>query len=361
MGRIDWPPKPIPGTRAAIRDARSPKASFRRNAAIALGRAEGDDRQEAIEALRLLLDDPDREVRIEAAWSARWLEAPDLAPAILALLGSADPDQRAATLEFLSGCGTASDIPRIEGVLEGDGDPDVRRVALEALETLDPALGSRLAHRIMEKDDPHEIVVRTAIAILQDDASCIDSFASLLPDRRPGVSLEAAVALAYHGDHRAIPRLLEEALRSRDPDDRGLALESLCRVPDERVVRTARERASRLFGGREEKIAWTAILAGSGDSRALSRLRSWIEGRDSPRAASAMRVAGMCSISPLVSTIQAIARRGIDGDAEALEIEAVEALGLMRSEAAASALRDLLSIRDSEHVRAAIAEVARWT
>ena len=90
-----------------------------------------------------------------------------------------------------------------------------------------------------------------------------------------------------------------------------------------------------------------------------------IDGRNPIRSAGAMRVAGLCSLAPLVSKLAGIARRGMDGDESALVTECIEALGHMRCSAAADALRSIMAdARDSEiadHAGAALEEVERWT
>ena len=108
-------------------------------------------------------------------------------------------------------------------------------------------------------------------------------------------------------------------------------------------------------------MLWAGILASTGDTDALEHLRRLLAGRDASRAAAAMRVAGLCSLVPFVETLASTAQRGLDGHEDALYVEAVEALGLMRVPAAAEALAGIVERSDDDLARAALEEVKRWT
>jgi len=361
MPQYGWPPKPIPTVTAALRDVTSTKASFRRNAAIALRKAEGEQRGPAVEALGTLLGDPDRTVRIEAARSAASLGASDLSEPVMALLGSPDPDLRVAAMEFAAATGSLDDVPRIRRILDDD-DAVARCVALETLSHLDPDETRSACRAVLSGRDEEPAVLRTAMVLLRSDGDAEDAslFHDLLEDRRRGVSLEAAASLAHLEDARAVPRLLDEALHPADADERFVALEGLCRVGDEKVLEAARRKLGSIFTGKWEKLLWAGILASAGDAEALERLRGQMTGRDASRAAAAMRVAGLCSLTPLVEHLASTARRGLEGDEEALHVEAIEALGLMRVPAAAAALEPIVEKFDDALADAALEEVRRW-
>jgi HEAT repeat protein len=363
MPQYGWPPKPIPTVTAALRDVTSTKASFRRNAAIALRRAGDEHLGPAVEALGTLLGDPDRTVRIEAARSAASLGASELSEPVMALLESPDPDLRVAAMEFASATGSTDDLSRIRRILDDDDDTVARCVALETLSHLDPDETRSACRAVLSgrNDDPP--VLRTAMVLLRSDGDPGDAplFHDLLEDSRRGVSLEAAASLAHLEDERAVPRLLDEALRPMNADERFVALEGLCRVSDEKVLEAARRKLGSLLTGKWEKLLWAGILASSGDVDALERLRGQMTGRDASRAAAAMRVAGLCSLTPLVDHLAATARRGLDGDEDALHVEAIEALGLMRVPAAAAALEPIVETHGDPLADAALEEVRRWT
>lgn len=366
MPQFDWPPKPIPNVTAAIRDAGSKKASFRRNAAIALRRAADEQLEPAIVALSRLLEDPERTVRIEAAYSAAALLASSLSPRIVPLIESDDPDQRAAALEFMAAAGGAEDIPRLEVVFLEDPDAVVRCIALESLSALDPPSADAACRKLLETEEEMVPVIRTAMVILRSAGENSDAalFARHLDDQRRGVSLEAAASLAHLEDPRGIPRLLSEALDPSGPDERHVALEGLCRTSNSQVLDAARKRLSSLLARRDEKITWASILASSGDSRALDRVMTQLQGSDPLRAAAAMRAAGLCSLSGLVPPLVQVVDAALAGDETALVLDAVEALGLMRCPEAAEALRSISENADDEdladHAAAALDEVKRW-
>jgi HEAT repeat protein len=366
MPQFDWPPKPIPNITAAIRDAGSKKASFRRNAAIALRRAADDQLEPAIDALSRLLEDPERTVRIEAAYSAASLCAASLAPKVAPLIESDDPDQRAAALEFTAAAGGAEDVSRLESVFLDDPDAVVRCIALESLSALDPDSADAACRSLLERVDEMIPVIRTAMVILRSagDKGDASLFARHLDDQRPGVCLEAAASLAYLEDPRGIPRLLSEALDPSGPDERAVALEGLCRTTNRQVLDAARKRLSSLFARRDEKIYWASILASSGDSRALGRVRTQLQGSDPLRAAAAMRAAGLCSLSSLVPPLVRVIDASLGGDETALVLDSIEALGLMRCPEAADALRSISENPKDEdladHAAAALDEVKRW-
>jgi HEAT repeat protein len=363
MPQYGWPPKPIPNVTAALRDVTSARASFRRNAAIALRKAADDQRGPAVEALAKLLEDDDRTVRIEAARSAASLGAGELSEPVHALIESPDADLRIASLEFAASTGSSGDAPGIRGILEKDDDTVVRCVALETLSHLDPAETREACRGILSGPDEDVPLLRTAMVLLRSDGNREDAglFHELLADPRPGVSLEAAASLAHLEDARAVPRLLEEALRSANADERFVALEGLCRTSDGSVHEAARRKLGSLLTGRWEKLLWAGILASTGDADALEHVRAQLTGRDTSRAAAAMRVSGLCSLVSLVDQLATTAQQGLDGDEDALYVEAVEALGLMRATAAATALEHIAGQSGDDLAAAALEEVTRWT
>jgi HEAT repeat protein len=364
MPHYDWPPKPLPSLDAALRDVGSARGSFRRNAAISLGRAPSARSGEAARALAGLLDDPERTVRIEAVYSAASLGTLSLAGAVRRLLASDDPDMRLAALEYVSTVEDGESLEEVEAIGERDPDETVRCMALETLAGLRPERALRQCRRLLAAPDAPVPALRTALVLLRVVGGPGDAEAAfdLLRHERPGVSLEAAATLSHLGDPRGEKRLLDELRRPARVDDRLVALEALCRLTGEGVRALARKRARSMFTGRDERTYWRGILAAHGDSAASARLDDQLRDPDARRAALAMRVAGLCSLEHLVRRLREIAEREDD---ESLCAESVEALGLMRSPAAGRALEEIAArVRDparAEHARAALEEVQRWT
>ncbi len=360
MTQFDWPPRPLPSLDAAIRDVRSQKAAFRRNAAIALGRAPADRAREAREALIALVEDPDRSVRIEAVYAATSLGATEHADAIAALLSIDDPDLRIAALEFASATGQKTWTERILAMGERDDETTVRCMALEALAELSPSALVKAMEAVARDDAAPVPLARTALSLMRSHMRDSDPDLAIarLGDPRPGVSLEAAATLAHLGDGRAVERLFQEAVSPASAEDRTLAMQGLCRVPDAAVRNHAARRLTSLIATREEKAYWAAILAAAGDAAALDTLTQWVKGTDPLRAALAMQAAGLCSVEPLVEALEAMAMGSGDGPVT----ESIEALGLMRTGKAALALERIAdAVPDrAGHARAALEEVLGW-
>lgn len=363
MPRYDWPPKPLPSTDAALRDVHSKKASFRRNAAISLGRAPADRADDARKALATLVQDEERTVRIEAVYAAASLGAEELAPAIRKMLHVDDPDLRVAALEYMVAVEDDSEASTMASLADGDGRVPVRCMALEALCTLRPAEGTEKLLAAISRGDQEVPVLRTALALLRNmEGDHAEPVAKLLDHRRPGVSLEAAATLAHLGDHRGRARLLTEAVNPAREEERYVALEGLCRIADDAVLNTARKRATGMLTRRDARVYWSGMLAARGDEQTLGRLRKLAGHRDPMRAALALRVAGLCSVTAMVQDLENIIRSA--GEDETLVVESIEALGLMRTPEAADALariaRDTADPDRADHAMAAREEVRRW-
>ena len=363
MAQFDWPPRPIPGIDAALRDVTSKKATFRRNAAIALGTAGQDRREEAIRALGRLIDDADREVRIEAVYAATTLAAAALAPRIREILSSEDPDLRAASLEFLGRQGDRSDAERISRLAEADQEPSTRCIAIEALAEMDQGACRAACRRVIGDSRSGEDETRTAIAALGPMAEGDDvaAITGLLGDPRRRVSIQAASALADIGDAAGIDVLWRASTNPPDDDARIAALEALCRIRDDRVDSLARSRHGRIFAGRDERLYWTGILARSGNADALRRLKEAATGRDTRLAALALRISGLCAMKDMIAILEnaACGRAGED-----LVTESIEALALTRRPEAVGALERVSAAASggphAGHAEAALEEARRW-
>ncbi len=363
MTQFDWPPRPIPGIEASLRDVNSKKATFRRNAAVGLGRAGEDRRAEALLALERLIEDPAREVRIEAIYAAASLGASELAARVRGMLGSDDPDVRIAALDFLARAGGQEDAAPMASIASADGDPAIRCKALEALEDVDTDACRKACRSVLDASRGEEVEIRTAISILGSigERGDADAVAAFLGDSRRGVAIEAASALAHVGDARGLDVLLAAADGARDAEAKTTALEALCRMGDERVTALALRRHGRILGSREESVVWTGILARSGDGAAMRRLREIATGRNTRMAALALRVAGLCSLREMIGILESFACRRSGED---LVAESIEALALMRGPGAIHALEAAVKAAaggpEAAHAEAALEEARRW-
>jgi len=196
---IGWPPKHIPNFKAALRDTKSSNAQFRRNAAISLGGATEEQRETAAGALGRLLDDENRDVRLEAIVGATKIKARSLSGRIVKFLESNVADERVAALDFLARVGDESHWQPVRELLSREKDPDVRCMALEALSYLNPEECHRMVQGSLKDPDDLELnYLRTQILVLSEigDPEDLNILIPLLEHRSISVRLETAHVIA---------------------------------------------------------------------------------------------------------------------------------------------------------------------
>lgn len=331
-----WSRTVLPKFEAALRDIRSAKALFRRNAALALGRAGEDQREKAVGAVAVLLDDKDAGVRLEAIVAASKLRAVPLAPRVERFLSSGTRQEKLAALDFLSRSGDESHVQAVTGLLSNEKDEQVRCMALEALSWLDPDRCLALIQGGMKDADSQAFpVLQTMILLLSEIGTVAetDELARFLDHPSIAVRVEAAHVMAMMRG-RAAPAgvrevLLDAAELIKDWRLRELALEGLCRAGGEVVHRRAREKFGKLFMSRGERIYWAAMVAAAGEPKAGAYLKRIYEGRNIPLAARVLDAAGLCGLKEWIPMMEENVRRFADGKSDDFLFDSISALGRM--------------------------------
>jgi hypothetical protein len=346
MAPIGWPPKVLPGYKAALRDVRSKNAQFRRNAVISLGRADGDRREEALEAVASLLGDEDRAVRLEAITAVTRLEGKSLAPRIEAFLDSQIAQEKVAALDYFARYGQERHFDRIRPMIEGEGEIEVRCMALETLSYLDPSACLDLVRRsLKEGGELHPGYLSTLIYVLSEigDLEDLELLPPFLENPSVGVRVEAAHALAMmrraSGRELVTAILLDAAELVRDRKLRELALEGLCALRSEEVVAAARENFKKLFVSRFEKVHWAGMCARAGDAKARAHLRKVYAGKTAPLAARVLTVAGLCGLEDWVDVMEDNLQNCLSGRSEDFLYDSIYALGRMGGAGALAVLK----------------------
>jgi len=346
MAPIGWPPKVLPGYRAALRDVRSKNAQFRRNAVLSLGRAEGDRREEALEAVATLLDDGDRAVRLEAITAITRLQGRDLAPRIETFLESRIAGERLAALDFFARHGDEGHFNLVRSVAERDDDVEVRCMALEALSYLDAGACLDLVRRSLEKpQDLHPGYVSTLIFVLSEigDLGDLELLPPFLENPSVGVRVEAAHALALMrrpaGRELATAILLDAAELVRDRRLKDLALEGLCALRSDEVTAAARRRFGKLLISKFEKVHWAGMCARAGDASAGAYLRKVYSGRIVPLAARVLTVAGLCGLQEWTDVMEDNLQNHLSGRSDDFLYDSIYALGRMGGAEALAVLK----------------------
>jgi HEAT repeat protein len=356
MAPIGWPPKVPPGYRAALRDVRSRNAQFRRNAAISLGRADPEKREEALGAASALLDDEDRAVRLEAIAAVTRLEGRSLASRIEQFLDSPVTDERMAALDFFARYGEASRFDRIRPMIEGDGEIEVRCMALETLSYLDASACLDLVRRMLQQSgELHPGIMSTLIFVLSEigDLEDFELLPPFLDHPSVGVRVEAAHALAMmrrtSGRELAAAILLDAAELIRDRRLRDLALEGLCALRSEETVSAARRRFGKLLISRFEKVHWAGMCARAGDAKAGAYLRKVYSGKTVPLAARVLTVAGLCGLEEWTDVMEENLQNYLRGRSDDFLYDSIYALGRMGGSGALAVMRRLEKQLRPEH------------
>ncbi len=229
-------PPQLPTVHAALRDAANGSPDARWVAAQALGLESGDLRDEALAALRRLLEDPCGEIRAQA------------------LEGLSEQAAQGAPIEEVL----------VDRALH-DPSAAVRCAAVDAALTILSTPAPAIISMATDPDNSVRMTVGRAIGSFKSDEG-IPALLDLLNDSDNTVRFEAAVALAEHGDHRG-ERELIEALVARREDAceaaRALGLLGTCRA-----IPALKQAAKRTFTAADLKAVSAAALIRCGESEA---------------------------------------------------------------------------------------------
>ncbi len=329
---MPWLPAMQPPTiEAALRDVNSAKPRFRRDAAEALGRADGDDTARARDALRRLLGDADRSVRAAAAESLGAVgDDSDLA-ALVRLADDSDEAVRIAAVE--AAASVAADPDEVLIRLADHANPVVRITAcIELQASSEEAATEALLRRLRDGD----ALVRAAVVASLCAAlpgRHVGTVRAMLSDDDPNVRLAAACGLALARDDSGRNLLLDRVpRRPRDYAWRA-ALLALARVARPEDAPVLRRFAGWLLPVYVRAVA-LAGLARVGDAAAEARLRRMAGHRDPRRRAFALLGAGAAGLESFLPEIE----RDLRHPDSPLFAAALQALVELRTPAAAGVL-----------------------
>lgn len=211
---------------AAVRDLQSDTPRVRARAAAALGDADPDHRDDAVEALIPILDDLRAEIRAAAASSLGELGGDAAVRALILVLDDGAPHVRQTAAIALGRIGNDVAFERLIEAL-ADGPPDLRFQAATSLVEID-AERARAALLEALDDDDDEVLGAVALGLgAIDDPSVCDRLAPLLENQRRDTRFDAAYALARLGDGRGIPVLVQYLIEPKGAWDAVEALEVL--------------------------------------------------------------------------------------------------------------------------------------
>jgi HEAT repeat protein len=255
---------------AALRDLTDADPRARAKAADALGRADESTRPDAISALERAATDAHPSVRYAALLSLGELAATASLPVVAAALDDAEPLCREAAAIALGELDNPEAWAPLERALAAQH-PEVRFQAVASLSQLGAARAAPLLRPLLSDEDAK--VRAQAAAALGDarDGESREPLARLL-DEGGEVQLEAALALSWLGDERAVPALLASL------DGRAHALaaaEALARLNAARLKEVEAALLSRLgrwLGDPLVKVRAAEALARAGHPRGRQHL-----------------------------------------------------------------------------------------
>jgi HEAT repeat protein len=326
---------------AALRDVRAQQARFRGAAAERLSDPPADQRDEAVQGLLALAEDPDGAVRATAFESLGILEAQQGA----SLLREAFEDEHAAARQAavlaLGRVAPEQGVDAIAGLID-DPRPEMRFSAVWTLSTLGASHANAIAAALQDEDPEVRLLAAQCLGDLgaSDQA---DAIARLLDDDSDEVRFGAGAALAALDDSRGAPTLRAALSRVDRAFPAAIGLGDL------------EDQQSRVELMRLAKHRWRSPIVRAAAARALVRLgepegtevirklvRSWrIEARQY-----AVELVGELGLTSLVPDLARAFRRSRKAERPVYETT-LEQLAPDSPEAKAL----LASIRAADHPR----------
>ena len=308
---MSWllPPLP-PNFRAALRDVSAVRPESRMAAAERLGRADGDERDEALAGLEQLASDVHPGVRATALAALGLVGGEEDLGVVIAALDDAAAEVREFAALAAAQIGGDRALTILEGALRSP-QPEVRFQAAAGVAEIAPERAAALLVPLLSDSDAE---VRTqvvgALGTL-DEPHLVGHLAGALDDDAAGVRLEAALALVEFGDARAEPILLEALARRQRVGEVARALGML------RCKKAADAIASLASGFRVPphlRAELGAALVQLGDPRGAAALRRVLRGLRSDARSYAVELAREVHAVDVLPELIALARRprGVD-------------------------------------------------
>ena len=308
---MSWllPPLP-PNFRAALRDVRAVRPESRMAAAERLGRADGDEREEALPGLEQLAADVHPGVRATALAALGLVGGEEDLGVVIAALDDDAPEVREFAALAAAQIGGDRALAVLEGALRNP-QPEVRFQAAAGVAEIAPERAATLLIPLLSDSDAE---VRTqvvgALGTL-DEPHLVGHLAGALDDDAVSVRLEAALALASFVDARAEPILLEALQRRQRLGEVARALGTLgCQKAADPI-------ASLAAGFRVPphlRAELGAALVQLDDPRGTAALRRVLRGLRSDARSYAVELAREVHAVGVVPELAALARRprGVD-------------------------------------------------
>jgi HEAT repeat protein len=283
---MSWllPPLP-PKFEAALRDVRARRPESRVAAAERLGRAEPEQREQALAGLHSLARDEHPNVRaiaiaalgtlVERGGPAAAAQADgETLDLVLGAFRDASPEVRELAALAAARIGGERALGALREALQSPS-PELRFQAAAAIAELAPERAARdLAPLLSDPDPEVRGQVICGLAGL-DAASLSQHFAAALADSSAAVRLEAALALAGRGDKRAEPELLRALAAGERVIEVARALSGL---PSRHAVEPLARVARSFFTSPHVRAAVGAALVLMGDLRGAEALRRVLTG-----------------------------------------------------------------------------------
>lgn len=208
------------------------------------------------EALLGALEDPDPQVRLQAAAAVGQVGVPGAVPILTDWLNDAEPAVRSSAAHALGRIGDPRSGEALARLL-ADSRAGVRRAAVDALARIggDGAVVSLLAH-LDEADTSVRVAVIDALARIGDGRALVPLMAQAA-EAAPEVRLATLRALGGIGDVRALPLLLS-AIADGKPAQRNAAIAALGRLRLAGATDTLVERLQ-MPEPREAKLVLSAL------------------------------------------------------------------------------------------------------
>lgn len=257
---------------AALRDARSAKASVRASALHDLAAHVEVARDEVVATLEAALSDAEPEVRAASATALADVRALEAFDALLAAADDGDALVQQLALRALGELGDARALPRVRRALSDDR-PEARFQAVVAFARLAPderEIFSALRTALADDDaEVRHIAFRVTEEVAeQRDVDVPEGILAvarrMLDDASPKVRVAAAVLLGRTGDDAGREVLLAAVSRALacDPEDEAAAVELAGELGLEVATGALERRAtSGIFGIFRDPLAWHARVA----------------------------------------------------------------------------------------------------
>lgn len=294
-----------PKFEAALRDVRAQRPESRIAAAERLGRAEGNERERALDGLLALSTDTHPSVRATALAGLGVLAEPRGLDAALARIDDASPEVRELAIIAAAQIGGPRAVAALHAALESNA-PEVRFQAIAGIADLDPD-GAASALVPLLGDGDAEVRAQALLALSSlGEHHLSGHIAGALDDPSHEVRLEAALALARLGDKRG-EGLLIAALGARVRVHE--VIDALGRLGATHARDALAKIALSFLRAPDVRAAAAAALVRLGDPRGVPALRRVLRGLRSDARSYAVELAGEIMAEELVPDLAHLVSR----------------------------------------------------